>query len=75
MRQHAIRRRAALALLILAGCTPEPSGKTIEEMSPAEVEAAIRVLEAACRRAGIAMTSRAWDDCIRDEAIRRGYAR
>lgn len=69
--------KAALAalMLALAGCMAEPRGKTIEEMSPAEVEAAVKVLESACRAAGISTGSRDWDDCVKAEAIKRGYTR
>lgn len=70
--------RALLILILLgtlAGCRAEPMGKTIEEMSPAEVEAASQALMAACRARGVDMGSRAFDDCVKEEAIRRGYTR
>ena len=62
-------------LIALAGCRTEPVGKTIEDMTPVEVEAASQALMAACRARGVDMGSRDFDDCVRQEAIRRGYTR
>lgn len=70
------RKMPLLALaLALAACSSEPKGKAMEDMSPAEVEAAVKGLESACRARGLSMTTRAWDDCVKEEAIRRGYTR
>ncbi len=68
-------RTAPFVALFLAACGGEPTGKTIEEMSPAEVERAVKALESACRARNVSMGSRDWDDCIKEEAVKRGYTR
>ncbi len=61
-----------LAALALTACKPETAAKRIEDMNPAEVEALVKELEAACRRQGVELSSRAYDDCIRAEGVKRG---
>lgn len=68
-------RTAPFAALLLSACNGAPTGKTIEEMSPAEVERAAKALESACRARNVSMGSRDWDDCIKQEAVKRGYTR
>ncbi|HRE20133.1 MAG TPA: hypothetical protein PKW21_03775 [Rhabdaerophilum sp.] len=72
---HVFRWTVLVVASMLTACNGEPTGKTIEEMSPGEVERAVKALEAACRTRNISMGSRDWDDCIKEEAIRRGYTR
>lgn len=55
--------------LCLAQTTPH---RKLEQMSPQEVEAVSNELIAACKRAGIDTGSRAFDDCVKREAKRRG---
>lgn len=47
-------------------------GRKLNDMSPAEVEAVSNELVAACKRAGIDTGSRAFDDCVKREAQKRG---
>lgn len=72
---HAIRKIVPAIALMLSACNGEPTGKTIEEMSPSEVERAVKALESACRARNVNMGSRDWDDCVKEEAIKRGYTR
>lgn len=65
----------AMLALGLAACQSDRSARTFAEMSPAEVEAAASELQAACRAQGIGTGSRAFDQCVKVEAVKRGYTR
>lgn len=63
---------ASAAALALVACKPDGPQKPLADMSPEEVEALSNSLQAACRQKGIDPAMRAFDDCVRDEAKRRG---
>jgi hypothetical protein len=65
----------ALLALALAACQAGRSERTLAEMNPAEVEAAVKELEDACRERGVNTGSRAYDECVKAEAVKRGYTR
>lgn len=65
----------AMLVLCLAACQSDRSAKTFAEMNAAEVEAATRELQDACRARGIGTGSRAFDQCVKVEAVKRGYTR